>query len=235
MPDDLEPVHVSRETLPEWLSPAYDQLAAYADVLCTEAVTRGLIGPREVPRIWHRHILNCAAVADPALCLIPQASTVIDVGSGAGLPGIVWAIARPDLTVTLVEPLLRRSTFLEEVVTRLGLGSRVHVVRGRAEENVGRLAADITTARAVAPLDKLAGWLLPLTNVAMLAIKGSTAADELIEAAPVLARLGGVAAEVIAVGSGDEATMVVRVRATRMPRIKKPKTAGPSSAGRKRT
>ena len=120
----------------------------------------GLIGPREAPRIWERHLLNCAAVAE----LIPEGATVVDVGSGAGLPGMVLAVARPDLTVTLVEPLARRTAFLTEAVASLGL-EQTTVVRARAEECVGKLpAADVVTARAVAPLDRLAGWCLPLAH-----------------------------------------------------------------------
>src|SRR5690349_12658888 len=132
---------------------------SYAELLCTDGVVRGLIGPREAPRIWERHMLNCAVVAD----LIPTGASVVDVGSGAGLPGMVLAVVRPDLAVTLIEPLARRTAFLTEAVAALGL-DRTTVVRARAEECVGKLpGADVVTARAVAPLDRLAGWCLPLT------------------------------------------------------------------------
>ncbi|MFD0786389.1 16S rRNA (guanine(527)-N(7))-methyltransferase RsmG, partial [Micromonospora azadirachtae] len=107
-----------------------DIAAAYAELLATDGVLRGLIGPREAPRIWDRHLLNCAAVAER----IPEGTEVLDVGSGAGLPGLVLAIARPDLAVTLIEPLARRTSFLIEAVDRLGLGESVRVFRGRAEE-----------------------------------------------------------------------------------------------------
>ncbi len=109
---------VSRETppLPPWLKPVQEQLGDFGDLLADVGVSRGLIGPREVPRIWQRHLLNCAVVADPERDVIPAGSTVADVGSGAGLPGLVWAIVRPDLQVALIEPLLRRSTFLAEAV-----------------------------------------------------------------------------------------------------------------------
>jgi len=160
----------------------------YAELLVTDGVERGLIGPREAPRIWDRHLLNCAAVAE----LIPQGATVQDVGSGAGLPGIVLAVARPDLTVTLIEPLARRSVFLTEAVATLGL-DRTSVVRARAEECVGKLSpADVVTARAVAALDRLAGWCLPLTAVGgrLLAFKGTSAAAEVAEHADALSRLG---------------------------------------------
>jgi 16S rRNA (guanine527-N7)-methyltransferase len=154
----------------------------------TDGVVRGLVGPHEAPRIWERHLLNCAAVAE----LIPTGSTVVDVGSGAGLPGIVLAVARPDLTVTLVESLARRAAFLSEVVTALGL-ERTDVVRARAEESAGRIApADIVTARAVAPLDRLTAWCLPLAAIGgrLLALKGASAADEVAEHRDALARLG---------------------------------------------
>lgn len=168
---------------------------AYAEILATDGVVRGLIGPREAPRIWERHLLNCAAVAE----LIPPGSSVIDVGSGAGLPGLVLAVARPDLSVVLVEPLARRTAFLDEVVTSLGLDQSVTVVRGRAEEYARSPSSkalppgDIVTARAVASLDRLAGWCLPLTTVGgrVLALKGASAADEVAEHRAAVGRLGG--------------------------------------------
>jgi 16S rRNA (guanine527-N7)-methyltransferase len=164
----------------------------YAYLLSTEGVTRGLIGPREAPRIWDRHLLNCAAVAE----LLPAGASVIDVGSGAGLPGIVLALARPDLRVTLVEPMERRTTFLAEAVADLVLGERVRVERCRAEEAAGRVpAADAVTARALARLDRLAAWCLPLamTGGRVLALKGATAADE----------TAAYRAEVVALGGGE--------------------------------
>lgn len=172
------------------------QLAVrYAELLATEGVIRGLIGPRESPRLWQRHLLNCAVVSD----LIPQGASVIDVGSGAGLPGIVLAVARPDLSVVLVEPLARRTTFLTEAVAVLDLAGTVTVVRGRAEELAAGTptapfrSADIVTARAVAPLDRLVGWCLPLTAVGgrLLALKGDTAADEVAQHRDVVIGLGG--------------------------------------------
>jgi 16S rRNA (guanine527-N7)-methyltransferase len=150
----------------------------YAGWLADAGVVRGLIGPREVPRLWERHLLNCAVVADA----IPDHATVADIGSGAGLPGLVLALRRPDLQVTLVEPLLRRTTFLEEVVADLGL-DRVEVVRGRAEELHGSRTFDVVTSRAVAPLEKLLGWCLPLcgSDGVVLAMKGSSAAEEVAQ------------------------------------------------------
>jgi 16S rRNA (guanine527-N7)-methyltransferase len=184
----------------------------YADLLATEGVIRGLIGPREAPRIWDRHLLNSAAVME----MVPDKATLTDVGSGAGLPGIPLAIARPDLTVVLVDSLARRTTFLSEVVEALGLAERVSVVRGRAEELVGTVPpADVVTARAVAPLDRLAAWCLPLTAVGgrLLALKGASAADEVTEHAVAVGRLGGGTPSVYRCGEGvlDEPTTVVEV------------------------
>ena len=129
----------------------------YVELLATAGVERGLIGPREAPKLWDRHVLNCLALTS----LVPPGATVADLGSGAGLPGLVLAIGRPDLTVTLVEPLQRRTTFLDEVIDELGLED-VRVVRGRAEELHGRERFDVVTARALAPLDRLLGWGMPL-------------------------------------------------------------------------
>ena len=188
----------------------------YATLLASAGVERGLIGPREVPRLWDRHLLNCAV----AVPLVPADADVIDVGSGAGLPGIVWAIARPDLRVTCLEPLQRRATFLEEVVTALELGDRVQVVRARAEDIVrGRgpvtsLRARVVTARAVAPLERLAGWTVPLVQPGgeLLALKGRSAAEEVHASATVLERLGIASVEVVECGLGvvDPPTTVVR-------------------------
>jgi 16S rRNA (guanine527-N7)-methyltransferase len=160
----------------------------YAELLATEGVVRGLIGPREAPRLWERHLINCGVMSQ----IIPFGASVVDVGSGAGLPGIVLAVARPDLVITLVEPLARRTSFLDEAVDILGLDN-VTVVRGRAEEVAGHTEADIVTARAVAALDKLAGWCLPLAKVGgrLLALKGASAADEVAEHRDALTELGG--------------------------------------------
>ncbi|BCJ53245.1 ribosomal RNA small subunit methyltransferase G [Actinoplanes sp. NBRC 14428] len=163
----------------------------YASLLATDGVVRGLIGPREAPRLWERHLINCGVMSE----MIPIGASVIDVGSGAGLPGIVLAVARPDLTITLVEPLARRTAFLSEAVTALGLDATVTVVRGRAEDLAGGppALADVVTARAVAPLDRLAGWCLPLAAVGgrLLALKGATADEEVAEHRGAVDRLGG--------------------------------------------
>jgi 16S rRNA (guanine527-N7)-methyltransferase len=163
-----------------------------------------------VPRLWERHLLNSAAVAE----LVPRPGSLIDLGSGAGLPGIVLALLLPDVKVTLLEPMLRRVTFLEECVRALGLDNAV-VVRGRAEELAGRISADVVTARAVAPLERLALLALGLARPGgiVLAIKGSRADQEVAAARPVLRRLGIRDIAVVRAGSGkvDPAATVVRL------------------------
>lgn len=209
---------VSRETsrpLPHWAEAARTGLLAYADLLASAGVERGLIGPREVPRLWDRHILNCLVVADPNLDLVPTSAVVADVGSGAGLPGVVWALARPDIRMVLVEPLLRRSEFLSEAVDRIGLTDRVAVVRGRAED-LGRSAewtgVDVVTARAVAPLSKLLGWTIPLAKPGgrLVALKGESAQAE-VDAALQAGGSGVTGLAVTQCGQGvvDPATVVV--------------------------
>jgi len=190
---------------------AIGQAHRYAELLATDGVTRGLIGPREADRLWERHLLNCAMVAE----LLPDRGELVDIGSGAGLPGIVLAMLRPSLRVILLEPLLRRSVFLEECVTELGL-SNTEVVRARAEDKAAaHINADIATARAVAPLDRLTGWAAMLLRPGgqLLAIKGQSAAEEIEAARPVLSRLGVRSTEVLQAGNGSvvSATTVVRV------------------------
>ena len=183
------------------------------DLLATDGVVRGLIGPREVPRLWDRHLLNCAVV-EP---LLPADSSAADVGSGAGLPGVVLAIVRPDIRMTLIEPLLRRTTFLSEVVSKLGL-AHVEVLRARAEE-VDQ-SFDVVVSRAVAPLPKLAGWCLPLCRPTglMVAMKGASAEDELSSAKDVLDRLnaGERTIQRLGVDELDHPTTVVSIVAGRV-------------------
>lgn len=191
------------------------QARRYAEHLATTGVERGLIGPHEASIVWERHILNCAVIAD----LVPQHARVVDVGSGAGLPGIPLALARLDLEVVLVEPLARRVEWLREVVDDLGL--TMEIERGRAEDvSVRRRweGADVVTARAVAPLHRLAAWCLPLVRPGgmMLAVKGATAADEVRRDAAAVARLGGGAPRIEIVGAGvvdPPSTVVVIERA----------------------
>ncbi|MGI5119584.1 16S rRNA (guanine(527)-N(7))-methyltransferase RsmG [Marinactinospora thermotolerans] len=205
----------------------------YAELLADAGVQRGLIGPREVPRLWERHLMNCAVVEE----LLPDGAEVVDIGSGAGLPGLVLAILRPDLSVTLLEPLLRRTVFLQESVDLLGL-SNVTVRRGRAEEVKKEVRADFVTARAVAPLPKLAKWALPLlrTGGSLLALKGEQAEAELEEARADLSRQRPCVADVIRVGRGkvDPATTVVRVTVTTESDPAAPSRGQRASRGRKK-
>jgi 16S rRNA (guanine527-N7)-methyltransferase len=182
----------------------------YAELLATDGVVRGLIGPREAPRLWERHLVNCARLGD----LVPDGATVCDIGSGAGLPGLVLAVSRPDLRITLVEPLLRRTTFLEEVVTELGL-DHVEVVRGRADALHGHRTFDVVTSRAVAPLDRLLGWSMPLVapTGSLVAMKGSSVAEEVESARAVLRDWGCGEPEVRILGEGlvERPTFALRV------------------------
>lgn len=186
------------------------QARQYVDLLVTTGISHGLVGPREAERIWTRHVLNCVAVAE----LVPAGSQVADVGSGAGLPGLPLAIARPDLTVVLLEPLLRRTTWLTDVVEAIGL-ENVEVVRARAEETT--LGADVVTARAVAPLARLGEWSAGLVRPGgtLIALKGETAPAELERDAEDLRRVGFTDGEVLSCAIGTSPpTMVVLLRRT---------------------
>jgi 16S rRNA (guanine527-N7)-methyltransferase len=214
---------VSRETTGEnapWLIPVLEQLERFQEILAGPGLERGLMGPREMPRLWDRHILNCAVVADPVLPFIPEKSLVADVGSGAGLPGLVWAIVRPDISIVLIEPLLRRATFLTEAVIDLGLSDRVTVLRARAEKVVATpnwAGVDIVTARAVAPMERLLGWTIPLLKPVgdLIAFKGLTAQKEVAQVpAHTLTQYGITEIEVLTCGAGvvEPKTTVVRAR-----------------------
>lgn len=159
-----------------------ETISQYVDILASRGIDWGLVGPREGERLWQRHVLNSIA----AESLVPSGASVVDVGSGAGLPGIPLAIRRPDVRMTLLESLLRRASFLELAVSELGLADRVRVVRGRAEEH--RETYGVVTCRAVAPLPRLISWCLPLLSPSgrLVALKGSTAGDELADARPLL-------------------------------------------------
>jgi 16S rRNA (guanine527-N7)-methyltransferase len=196
-----------------------DRAQRYAQILAGAGVERGLLGPREVGRLWDRHILNSAAVAE----LFDSNDRIADIGSGAGLPGIPLALARPDLRLTLIEPLLRRSEFLREVVDDLGL--EITIVRGRAEDRsvrqqVGEM--DAVVSRAVASLDKLTKWSLPLLRPdgRMVAIKGERAEEEIREHRRVMASLGAVDVRVMRCGADyldPPATAVVARRESTAP------------------
>ncbi|GLW92115.1 16S rRNA (guanine(527)-N(7))-methyltransferase RsmG [Actinokineospora globicatena] len=178
-----------------------EEAERFVRLLGAHGVERGLIGPREVERLWDRHVLNSAVIRE----VVPEAATVVDIGSGAGLPGIPLAIARPDLRVTLVEPMARRVAWLDEVVETLALSS-VTVLRGRAEEPGIRSrvsGADVVTARAVAPLAKLSGWCLPLLRQGglLVALKGASAAEEVDRDRAEVAAVGGGAPRVESCGA----------------------------------
>jgi 16S rRNA (guanine527-N7)-methyltransferase len=174
---------------------------------------RGLIGPREVSRLWDRHLLNCAALGE----LLAPGETVADIGTGAGLPGLVLALTRPDLRVVLIEPLQRRCDFLAEMIARFALAPRVTLLRGKASA-LPPVGADVVTSRAVAALDELAAWSLPHARPGgrLLALKGRRADEELTAALPVLARWGADAdATVLPCGAAWLPEPAFVVRATR--------------------
>jgi 16S rRNA (guanine527-N7)-methyltransferase len=184
-------------------------------LLVSDGVEHGLLGPRERDRIWDRHLLNCAVVAE----LIPVDARVVDVGSGAGLPGLALACARPDLRVDLVESLTRRVRFLENAVEVLRLGDRVRVVHGRAEAPATRAAvgeSDWVTARALAPLDRLVRWCLPLLlpGGTLLALKGARAEEDVAEHRDAIGRTGGRGVHVVRCGQEVlvEPTVVVVIQ-----------------------
>lgn len=214
-PDNVEGELLVDQVIPDAAKEIFgeriDVARRYAQWLKTAGIQRGLIGPREIPRIWGRHILNSAVLGE----VIEDGQRVIDVGSGAGLPGIPLAIARPRVKVQLLEPLLRRTKFLEEVVADLQLDN-VEVHRGRAEEKpiIRELSgADVVTSRAVAPLGKLCAWSLPLAKVggAMKALKGSSVTEEIERDAQEINKAGGGSREVVELGAGllEEPTFAV--------------------------
>jgi 16S rRNA (guanine527-N7)-methyltransferase len=178
-----------------------EQAELYVDLLERHGVERGLIGPREVDRLWERHVLNSAVIGEH----IPNGVRVVDVGSGAGLPGVPLAISRPDLDIVLLEPMARRVDWLAEVAEKLELP--ITIVRGRAEEREVREqlgGAEVVTARAVAPLARLAGWCLPLVRPegVLLALKGMTAGEEIERDRDAVRRVGGGSPEIAECGAG---------------------------------
>ncbi len=199
----------------------------YVGLLAGPGVSRGLIGPREAGRLWERHLLNSAVLGE----LVPEGCRVLDVGSGAGLPGIPLALARPDLAIVLLEPMARRVAWLQEVVAELGLA--VSVYRGRAEDPRVRDelgGKDVVTARAVAPLGRLAGWSLPLvaSGGRLLAVKGATAYEEAARDASAVRTAGGGPVEIVQCGATivrpPTTVIVVPRRAQRVPRTARART-----------
>ena len=164
---------------------AFPAVEEFARMLEDEGELRGLIGPRELPRLWSRHIVNSAAVLD----FLPRRGQVLDVGSGAGFPGIVIAIARLDLDVHLAEPMQRRCEWLADVVSALGLDN-VTIHQARAEELRGKGKSDVVTARAVANMSKLIRLTSKLIapGGSLVALKGRRAPLEVEEAAAELKR-----------------------------------------------
>lgn len=189
----------------------YKTIRQYVDILASGGVDWGLIGPREIGRLWERHILNSIALES----LIPEGCRVADVGSGAGLPGIPLAILRPDLEMILIEPMLRRSNFLTEAIDELGLDDRVSVVRGRAED--ADLHVDVVVSRAVAKLATLINWTADLIvdSGSLLALKGQSADDEVVKAKKELSKRR-LSAEVLLIRAdpASDVTRAVRVRRT---------------------
>jgi 16S rRNA (guanine527-N7)-methyltransferase len=178
----------------------FDLAARYAEMLAGPGIDRGVIGPHEADRLWDRHLLNSAVVGE----LVPAGSRVLDIGSGAGLPGIPLAIARPDLTVVLLEAMVRRVAWLHEVIAELGLAVCVH--RGRAEDPAVQQQLgeyDVVTARAVAPLGRLARWALPLVAPCgrLLAVKGTSAKQEVARDIDAVRAAGGAAVEIVQCGA----------------------------------
>jgi 16S rRNA (guanine527-N7)-methyltransferase len=199
----------------------YPSAERYAALLAGPGVTRGVIGPRETDRLWDRHILNSAVLGE----LVPDGAAVLDVGSGAGLPGIPLALARPDLSVTLLEPMARRVGWLNEVVAELGLPIQVH--RGRVEDSGIRAELgvwEVVTARAVAPLGRLADWCMPLVAAGgrLLAVKGATAGEEIARDTDAVQSAGGDSMELVQCGAAvlrsPTTVVVVRRRAERVAR-----------------
>lgn len=184
----------------EWLAASRVSLQPFHDLLAGEGVLRGVIGPRENDRLWPRHLLNCAAVADPSVELVPEGARVVDIGSGGGLPGVVWALVRPDLELILVEPLQRRVAFLLEVVEQLGIDDRVAVMPVRAQE-AGRALGEVVSSRALSSLADITAWSRPLLRPggSILAMKGARAETEYRQARESMQQMG-VSAEVVRIG-----------------------------------
>ncbi len=218
----------------ELFGPALPDLVRYAELLAGPGIERGLLGPREVPRLWDRHLVNSAAVTS----LVPEEASVVDVGTGAGLPGLVIAILRSDVRTILVDATARRTTFLSEAVDVLGLGDRVRVVTGRVEDAAVRAqigTADVALSRALAALPQLVRWCLPLVSDTgtVLAVKGSRARDEVAEGRDQVRRAGAVVTDVHDLEFGGQTTTVVELRRREPPRrpTRRDVSRGTSSRG----
>lgn len=201
-----------RAELSEYFGDAFPAVDRFAHELSVQGELRGLIGPREIGRIWDRHILNSAAVVQ----YLPQTGTIVDIGSGAGLPGLVIAAMRPEAEVILIEPMERRCTWLNEMTETLGL-TNVEVKRGRAEEFHDAFEADVVTARAVAALDKLARWSLPLLRHGgeLIILKGRNVEAEIEPARKVLKKFKMSPPEILQAHTIDGAEGTTVLRSTR--------------------
>ncbi len=209
---------VSRETEPDlaeirtYFGESFAAVDGFHRMLAIHGEERGLIGPRELGRLWDRHLLNSAAVVS----FLPETGVIVDLGSGAGLPGIVIAAMRPEASLILIEPMERRCTWLAEVVEHLELAN-VEIKRGRAEEFHGAFQADAITARAVAPLDRLARWSFPLLRRggSLVALKGKNVANELPPALKILRKYGAADAEILEARTLDSVEPTTVLRAVR--------------------
>ncbi len=210
--DDENSVDAPTSAAIDFFGSAYPPLQRYVELLRSHGIERGLIGPRELPKLWDRHIMNCAALTTE----FPEQGLIADVGSGAGLPGIVAAIMRPDAEFVLIETMERRVTWLLEVVEHLAL-TNVRVQRARAEDLDGAIEADVVTARAVAALDKLARWCFPLARVGgqLVLLKGERVHDEVTAARKVLRKYGADNAVVTSVQPVADYSAATVLRLTR--------------------
>lgn len=200
-PSDGDAATVAIEVDARWLESTRHILQPFHDILAGDGVVRGVIGPREQQRLWPRHLLNCAAVADPSLQLVPTSTTVVDVGTGGGLPGIVWAMVRPDIEMILVEPLQRRISFLEDALAQLGIADRVQLRAVRAQDAPSPLG-DVITSRALSSLADITQWSVPLMRPggSIVAMKGARAEAELAESRESIQRMGLSEAHVVRIG-----------------------------------
>lgn len=214
-PVELEPVPAldghEREAAESLFGDRLGLAERYVEHLCTTGITHGLLGPREVPRMWERHVLNCAVIGP----VLPESSAVADVGSGAGLPGIALALTRPDLEFTLIEPMERRVDWLDMVIRDLGLDN-VRVIRARAEDVADEVMADVVTARAVSALKKLIPMTVPLLDDdgQLMFLKGRSAQEEITGAEKALKRFKLRKPEITLLGEEilEQPTTVVRTR-----------------------
>lgn len=224
-PTSHDPLEMS-PLLEDVLGDAFTPISMFHVKLLREGVLRGIIGPRDVDKLWERHILNSAAVV-PFLrqnISMPKGNRIADIGSGGGFPGLVAAACLPEGQFTLIEPMERRVDWLHECVELMQLRN-VQVLRARAEEvltSIGRhhlKPFDVVTCRAVAPMKKLAGWTLPLLapGGVLVALKGRSAPIELERAGKQISQQHGINAKVeeAPVAKGLDPTHVIIIDRSR--------------------